>query len=110
MRSAKYQRKILLFHIVFWVVYCITNSYLWQTFDKTYNRTTAYGLTRLPVKMIAVYINLYLLNRFFFRKKYFSFFIFFILNLIGAALVQTWLSAPGIFSYERITQYSLPIW
>ena len=110
MRSAKYQRKILLFHIVFWVVYCITNSYLWQTFDKTYNNTTVYGLTRLPVKMIAVYINLYLLNRFFFKKRYFPFFIFFFLNLIVAGFVQTWLSAPGFFDYEGITQYSLPIW
>src|SRR4029078_2893668 len=110
MRSAKYQRQILLFHIVFWVVYCITNSYLWQTFDKTYNNTTVYGLTRLPVKMIAVYINLYLLNRFFFKKRYFPFFIFFFLNLIVAGFVQTWLSAPGFFDYEGITQYSLPIW
>jgi len=98
-----------LFHIVFWVVYCISNSYLWQTFDKTYNTTTLYGLTRLPVKIVAVYLNLHLLNRFFFRKRYFSFFTLFSLNLITAGLVQTYLSSPGVFNYESITQYALPV-
>jgi len=102
-------RRTLLFHIVFWVAYWIANSYLWQTFDKTYNKTTFYGLTRLPVKIIAVYFNLYLLNRFFFQKRYFLFFVLFSLNLITAGLAQTYLSSPGIFNYETITQYSLPV-
>jgi len=102
-------RRTLLFHIVFWVAYWIANSYLWQTFDKTYNKTTFYGLTRLPVKIIAVYFNLYLLNRFFFEKRYFLFFVLFSLNLITAGLAQTYLSSPGIFNYETITQYSLPV-
>jgi sensor histidine kinase YesM len=90
-------------------VYWIANSYLWQTFDKTYNKTTFYGLTRLPIKIIAVYFNLYLLNRFFFEKRYFLFFALFSLNLITSGLAQTYLSSPGIFNYENITQYSLPV-
>ena len=109
MRFTKHQRKIFLFHILFWIVYWVSNSYLWQTFDKTYNETTIYGLTRLPVKIIAVYINLYLLNRFFFRKRYFSFSGFFLLNLAAAGLVQTFLSSPRIYNYENFTQYSLPV-
>ena len=109
MHFRRLNRRTLLFHIVFWVVYWIANSYLWQTFDKTYNKTTFYGLTRLPVKIIAVYFNLYLLNRFFFQKRYFLFFVLFSLNLITAGLVQTYLSSPGIFNYETITQYSLPV-
>jgi two-component system LytT family sensor kinase len=91
------------------VVYWIANSYLWQTFDKTYNKTTFYGLTRLPIKIIAVYFNLYLLNRFFFEKRYFLFFALISLNLITSGLAQTYLSSPGIFNYETITQYSLPV-
>ena len=109
MHFRRLNRRTLLFHIVFWVVYWIANSYLWQTFDKTYNKTTFYGLTRLPIKIIAVYFNLYLLNRFFFQKKYFLFFVLFSLNLITAGLAQTCLSSPGIFNYETITQYSLPV-
>ena len=109
MHFRRLNRRTLLFHIVFWVVYWIANSYLWQTFDKTYNKTTFYGLTRLPIKIIAVYFNLYLLNRFFFEKRYFLFFALFSLNLITSGLAQTYLSSPGIFNYETITQYSLPV-
>jgi len=102
-------RNTILFHIVFWFVYWISNSYLWHTFDKTYNETTTYGLTRLPVKIIAVYINLYLLNRFFFRKKYLAFSGFFLVNLTAAGLVQTYLSSPPVVNYQTFTQYSLPV-
>ena len=109
MHSTRFNRKIFLFHILFWVVYFITNSYLWQTFNKTYNQTTYYGLTRLPVKILAVYINLYLLNQLFFQKRYFAFFVFFLLNLIAAGFFQTYLSTPDIFNYESFTQYSLPV-
>src|SRR6185369_10930049 len=109
MRFTQHHRKILLFHILFWVLYCISNSYLWQTFDKTYNETTSYGLTRLPLKIMAVYINVYLLNQFLFRKRYFAFFSFFLLNLFLAGLVQTYVSAPGTFNYQILTQYALPI-
>jgi len=91
-------------------VYCISNAYLWATFDKTYNGTTFYGLTRLPVKIIAVYINFYLLIKFFFQKKYFAFSILFLLNLSIAGLVQTYVSSSDIFNYESFTQYSLPIY
>ena len=109
MHFRRLNRRTLLFHIVFWAVYWIANSYLWQTFDKTYNKTTFYGLTRLPIKIIAVYFNLYLLNRFFFEKRYFLFFVLFSLNLITAGFAQTYFSSPGIFTYEIITQYSLPV-
>src|ERR1043165_4386763 len=100
MRFTKQHRKMFLLHILFWVVYLGSNSYLWKTFDKTYNETTIYGLTRLPVKVIAVYINLYLLNQLFFRRRYLLFSCFFLLNLVAAGLVQTYLSAPRIFNYE----------
>jgi len=109
MRFTKYQRKIFLLHLVFWMVYLILNSYLWQTFDKTYNQLTFYGLTRLPVKLAAVYLNLYLLNQLFFLRKYFTFSLFFLLNLFTAGLVQTYLSSPHRFNYESFTQYSLPV-
>src|SRR5690242_15041582 len=110
MHFTKFNHRVFFFHLLFWVVYCISNAYLWQTFDKTYNETTFYGLTRLPVKIIAVYINFYLLIQFFFQKKYFAFFSFFLLNLGGAGLVQTFVSAPAVFNYQSFTQYSLPIY
>jgi two-component system LytT family sensor kinase len=109
MHSSRFNYKIVFFHILFWIIYFITNAYLWQTFDKTYNEITFYGLTRLPLKIIAVYINFYLLTRFFFQKKYFTFFIFFLLNLIATGLIQTYISTAGIFSYQIFTQYSLPV-
>src|SRR5262245_26447676 len=109
MHFARFNHRVFLFHILFWVIYFISNAYLWQTFDKTYNEATFYGITRLPVKIIAVYINYYLLMRFFFQKKYFAFFIFFILNLIAAGLIQTYISAQRTFNYQSFTQYSLPV-
>ena len=110
MNFSKFSSVTFLFHILFWVVYAVTNAYLWQTFDRTYNETTLYGLTRLPLKMIAVYINYFLLEAYFFQKRYFVFICLFILNLILTGLVQTFISAYGIFNYESFTQYSLPVY
>lgn len=109
MHFTKFAHRTFFFHLLFWVVYCISNAYLWQTFDRTYNEITFYGLTRLPVKIIAVYINFYLLIQFFFQKRYVAFFSFFLLNLIVAGLIQTYISARGIFNYQSFTQYSLPV-
>ena len=109
MKFARFDHRVFLFHVLFWVIYFIFNAYLWETFDKTYNETTFYGLTRLPVKIISVYLNYYLLIQFFFRKKYFAFFAFFILNLIVAGLIQTYISTPANFNSQSFTQFSLPV-
>jgi two-component system LytT family sensor kinase len=109
MHFIKFNNRTFFFHLLFWVIYFISNAYLWQTFDKTYNETTLYGLTRLPIKIITVYINFCLLIQFFFQKRYFTFFSFFLFNLIIAGLTQTYNSAPGVFDFESFTQYSLPI-
>jgi sensor histidine kinase YesM len=101
--------KIVLFHVGFWLIYCIANAYLWYTFDKSYNETTFYGLSRLPIKIAAVYINLLLLLHFFFKKKYGVFTIFFLLNLALSGLVQTYISSPRLMNYQRFTQFCLPI-
>ena len=95
--------------MLFWVLYLISNAFLWQTFDKSYNETTYYGLTRLPVKIVAVYFNIFLLRQFFFKKKYVAFFIFFLANLFLAGFIQSYISTSGSFSYQAFTQYSLPI-
>src|SRR4030095_6319129 len=100
MHFTKFNQRSFFFHLLFWVVYCISDAYLWQTFDKTYNETTFYGLTRLPIKIVAVYINFYLLIQFFFQKRYFAFFSFFSLNLIIAGLIQTYISDSGVFNYK----------
>ena len=109
MHFIKFTRKTLLVHLVFWVLYFISNAFLWETFDKNYNEATYYGLTRLPLKITAVYINFFLLKQFFFQKKYVAFFFFFLLNLFSAGFIQTYISTSGIFTYKVFTQYSLPI-
>ena len=101
--------KTLSLHLLFWVLYSISNAYLWYTFDKTYNEFTFYGLSRLPLKIAAVYINLFLLLQFFFKKKYPSFAFFFLLNLFVAGLIQTYISTNGKISFQSFTQYDLPI-
>src|SRR5258706_3856658 len=106
----KFTYRTIFVHLLFWVVYCISNAYLWHTFDRTYNENTLYGMTRLPLKIIGVYINLFLLIQFFFKKKYIAFFGGFLLNLILAGLIQTYISAPTIFNYQSFTQYSLPVY
>jgi len=109
MHFIRFTHRILLFHLLFWVLYFISNAFLWQTFDRTYNDTTYYGLTRLPLKIVAVYVNFFLLGQFFFKKKYITFFFFFLLNLFLAGFVQTYISTSGVFNYQTFTQYSLPI-
>jgi two-component system LytT family sensor kinase len=101
--------RTIFFHLLFWIVYSISNAYLWSTFDRTYNATTFYGLTRLPVKIIAVYINQFLLMQLFFKKKYGVFIIFFLLNLIATGFIQTYISSSGPFNFQSFTQYCLPV-
>src|ERR1700748_1142294 len=84
MYSAGFNRRTFFYHLLFWVLYVAFNAYLWQTFDKNYNHTTLFGMTRLPIKIMAVYINYLLLVQFFFKKKYISFLFFFVLNLLLA--------------------------
>jgi len=110
MNAKKFTSQILFVHISFWLIYGISNAYLWSTFDRNYNETTFYGITRLPVKMMAVYINYALLTKFFFQKKYFLFSCLFLMNLFLAGIIQTLISAHGIFNYENFTQYSLPVY
>jgi hypothetical protein len=88
MHFIRFTRKSLLAHLIFWVLYFISNAFLWETFDKNYNEATFYGVTRLPLKISAVYINFFLLKQFFFQKKYVSFFFFFLLLLFLAGLTQ----------------------
>jgi hypothetical protein len=109
MHPIRFTHRTFLFHLLFWVLYCISNAFLWQTFDKNYNETTYYGLTRLPLKIVTVYVNFFLLGQFFFKKKYVAFSVFFLLNLFLAGFIQTYISTSGIFNYQLFTQYSLPI-
>ena len=109
MHFARFSQRIALFHLLFWVLYVIFNAFLWQTFDRSYNSTTYYGLTRLPVKIVAVYFNIFLLQQFFFEKKYVAFFIIFLLNIFLAGFIQTYISTSGLFNYQVFTQYTLPV-
>ena len=109
MQLNKITPQSLLYHFLFWVIYFIVNAYLWQTFYITYNENTLYGITHLPVKIIAVYMNFFLLTQFFFRKKYIAFFSLFLVNLVLAGYLQTYISTGGNFTYESLTQFSLPV-
>ncbi|HEY2347829.1 MAG TPA: hypothetical protein VGH64_02385, partial [Puia sp.] len=92
MHFFRFNHRTLLLHLLFWVVYCIANAFLWQTFDKNYNEATYFGLTRLPLKITAVYINFFLLGQFLFKKKYIFFFSFFLMNLFLTSFIQTYIS------------------
>ena len=70
MHFIRFSHRTLLIHLLFWVLYCVSNAFLWETFDNNYNDATYFGFTRLPLKIIAVYINFFLLGQFFFKKKY----------------------------------------
>ena len=109
MHFSKITNKTIGVHILFWMVYSVSNAYLWYTFDKTYNENTIYGLSRLPLKIMAVYINYSLLMFFFFKKRYVVFAGLFLLNLVLTGLLQTYISAPGSIDYKTSTQYCLPI-
>lgn len=110
MHFGKLPYQVISAHLLFWLVYSILNAYSWETFDRSYNAITYYGLTRLPVKLAAVYINYFLLTKLFFRKKYLIFSFLFLANLASAGLIQTFISTSGIFNYQNFTQYSLPVY
>jgi len=109
MHFTRFNQRAFFYHLLFWLLYDVFNAYLWQTFNKNYNQTTLYGMTRLPIKIMAVYIKYFLLAQFFFKKKYAAFFALFVLNLFLAGFIQTLISSPGICNYQLFTQYSLPV-
>lgn len=109
MASKSIYRKVFI-HLIFWILYSVINAYLWYTFDKAYFDETFYGLTRLPIKLIAVYFNYYLLLRYFFQRKYFYYFFSAIIFLFLCGLLQTTISEVSMFDYEQLTRYSLPIY
>ncbi len=102
-------RKVVV-HLIFWLLYSVINAYLWYTFDKAYIDQTFYGITRLPVKVLAVYLNAYLLEHFFFQKKYLYYILSVIPLLFLSGLIQTIFSDSFMFDFERFTIYSLPIY
>ncbi|MBL0882259.1 MAG: histidine kinase [Chitinophagaceae bacterium] len=102
-------RKVFI-HLLFWLIYSVVNAYLWYTFDKAYIDQSFYGITRLPIKVLAVYGNAYLLERFFFQKKYFYYFLSASIILFLSGLTQTIISDFHVFDFERLTIYSLPIY
>lgn len=106
----KIYSKTLIYHLIFWVIYSILNAYAWYTFDNLYNIDTYFGLTRLPIKLVAVYINYSIILRFCFKKRYPAFFLLALLNLVLMGALQCLISENTIPNFGTLMQYSLPIY
>jgi len=96
--------KILL-HILYWIVVVIFLTLFFGHFNRDSYNTIFYVCLQLPVVILTTYaINYWLVPRFLFRKKYFTFFYL----LIAAIVVSLWMnSLLSIFTFITIWEFDM---
>ena len=76
-------------HSLFWVSYVCFFGFLWGSYDGAYVREFSIMLIELPVKMVIVYVNLYILiPRFLLTRKYAEFITWILLTMVLGGAVQ----------------------
>ena len=82
-------------HIIYWLVFVLFFTVIWGTYDNDYFRNFMIQVFSLPSRLVLVYGTLhFLFPVFFLKKEYVKFILFFILLLIGAAIL---IQRPLIF-------------
>ncbi|MES2730756.1 MAG: histidine kinase [Bacteroidota bacterium] len=101
----------ILQHMVFWTVYVLFYGFLWGSQDDNYERSFVSELIDLPIKLVLVYLTLYvLMPRYLLQKRYLPFFgLLLPLLIIGSLLLRV-----AYFYYfipKYITdQVHMPFW
>ncbi|WP_299365790.1 LytTR family DNA-binding domain-containing protein [Winogradskyella sp.] len=76
-------------HALYWIAFTLFFSVIWGTYDHNYYRNFMVQLWSLPARMFLVYGTLYvLIPRFFLKKKYIKFIVWFSLLLFLSAILQ----------------------
>lgn len=74
-------------HIAYWLLFVLFFTVVWGTYDNDYHRNLMIQLFSLPSRLILVYITLYILfPKFFLKKQYVKFLLFYMLLLISVSL------------------------
>ena len=75
----------LRYHIVFWSIYFLFNTFRWGSYFNDYGYSLKTNIIGFPIHMILCYLNIYLLMPvFLYKKKYF----YYIIMLIGALFIM----------------------
>lgn len=82
-----------LYHIIFWVIYFLFNTFRWGYFFDDYVYSLKSNLVEFPIHIIIVYFNLYvLIPKYIINKKIGQYLLFILLILFSSYLVRTGLN------------------
>lgn len=91
-----FKSKFWMKHVLYWTAFVLFFGLVWGVSDNNYSRNILIQTCCLPSRMLLVYVTLfYLFPRFFNQKKYFSFFISYVI-LVG--LISVFIQRP-LFLY-----------
>lgn len=69
-------------HIIFWTIYFIFNTLRWGSYFDDYDYSLKTNIIGFPIHMTLTYLNIYyLMPRFVFKKKYFTYAVLVVLSL-----------------------------
>ncbi len=78
------------YHILFWLGYFIFNLIRWGSYFDNYWYSLRSNLVEFPLNIVIVYFNIYfLIPRFILKKKYGSYFFYFLLSLWILYIIRT---------------------
>ena len=81
------------YHLIFWISYFLLNIIRWGSYFNDYWYSIKSNLVEFPLHILIVYFNVYYLFPYFIlKKKYYKFFIYFILSLTFLYLLRTGLN------------------
>jgi len=102
-----------IFHLVFWLLYWGFHVLMYGSYDGKYEFAIAYESLSFPVKIVVVYINLYLLMpHFLFRRQYGFYFTFLLLVMVAAGFLRWMLLYWGMpyFVPNIVEKYNGDYW
>lgn len=77
------------YHIIFWSIYFVFNTLRWSSIHNDFMYSLKTNLIGFPIHMALAYFNIYyLMPRYIYTRKYFSFIIFILLALVLMLLVK----------------------
>lgn len=101
-----YRKNPLLKHFVYWVLFVLFWGFVWGLSDYDFGRNILIQISCLPSRMLLVYISLYILiPRYFAKKKYWKFFLLYILLVMVISVV---IQRPLMLFYVQPTY--MPDW
>jgi sensor histidine kinase YesM len=81
------------YHFIFWISYFSLNIIRWGSYFNDYWYSLKSNLVEFPLHILIVYFNIYyLFPNFILKKKYFNFFVYFILSLTFIYVFRTGLN------------------